>query len=394
MRNKKKKLNLKNDSCVIEDGTLVWINPLLKEFTIPEGVEVVNICNYIFKNEEDIKWVKKFDVDFFEEDPENKMLLEKITFPDSLEIIRECGLFGCKYLKEVVFPSGLKCVEDSAFENCENIEKIVINSAETELYNCVFTNCNKVKEVTMPSGWRYCSEYWFGNGASIEKINLIGEIHKYDQRKFEKYLRENGYEAGYYSLSAPNLKEINIIKKDDDMLLREVTSDKFYFDLLQLVYAAFEIYAISKKMIDFSKITVNFSTEDNSDEVAKLLNGIVSISGSIDIFIQFMRTVCEKIEKLSLSDKKQKLCEIYDNLSKKQEVNKALFTLLNRNNIFKYNSRKDEFLLFDVKGFYDEKETAVLDLALSNKSTSEVLKEFNDKISSRNVQKGTTRVKK
>jgi len=59
MGKKKKKLNLRNEKCAVENGILIWINSTLKEFVVPQGVEEINVDSCFLEDEKNIEWVKK-----------------------------------------------------------------------------------------------------------------------------------------------------------------------------------------------------------------------------------------------------------------------------------------------------------------------------------------------
>ncbi len=82
---------------------LVWINPELKEFTIPDGVKIVSLKDEPYS---------------LRDESCNDIKLEKIVFSTTVESVKEYAFLNCKRLNKIVLKNLTINYDDHAFATC------------------------------------------------------------------------------------------------------------------------------------------------------------------------------------------------------------------------------------------------------------------------------------
>ncbi|MBQ4049475.1 MAG: leucine-rich repeat protein [Clostridia bacterium] len=84
-------------------------------------------------------------------------LVEEVTIPASVTVIRESAFFNCKNLTTVYFEennseSALLVVEAKAFENCAKLESITLPAHLTDVSVSMFSGCDNLANIHMAPG--------------------------------------------------------------------------------------------------------------------------------------------------------------------------------------------------------------------------------------------------
>ncbi len=97
--------------------------------------------------------------------------LNKITLPNSLEVIYYSVFFNCGSL-EVSFGNGLKTIYEQAFFGCRLGDHVILPDS-CEYIMGSFANCN-FKEITLGKNFKYLSMNTFMAPTELERINYNG----------------------------------------------------------------------------------------------------------------------------------------------------------------------------------------------------------------------------
>ncbi len=337
-------MNEKTENYIVEDGTLTWINPLLKEFTIPEGVIKVNLG-----------------------DGSNSKL-ERIVFASTVTKISDYGLARLNNLKEIKLNEGLDFIENRAFlqtsistielpstvrkvgpyafYRCNNLEKVVINGELTYFESCVFNGCDKLKEITL--------------NMSCKFIPSLIDILKNKDIKILNYCYF-GKEISSGEYNFPELEKVNLIFNNNEELLKLLISDDL-FDILNKFNDSYaDVKFIVKEEAKEETITCH------SDDICSKLNKIYDeCCDDIIIFNSVIRYILRseqndnRYKKLGIEEKvKENLSHVAETIEGKISVDVVLsdifaFYSKYRNNHMNYNKQ--------VKELYEIYNTAILKL--------------------------------
>lgn len=155
--------------CVIINGGLYAFAPNgIKEYTVPEGVKIIDV--YAFT------WCD----------------IENITFNEDLEYIGEDAFAECKRLKSLTFPSSLQNIHSYAFRGCTSIEgfygnenfhtsdnKCLIFKQDIPGWNgpwiCGFAG-HGLSEYTIPEGIIGIENYVFQDKTDLKSITLPNSL--------------------------------------------------------------------------------------------------------------------------------------------------------------------------------------------------------------------------
>jgi len=149
-----------------------------------------DIKSIVIPEEIDGKKVKVIGESAFE----GYVLLDSISLPNSIEVIKENAFAFCHSLKKITFPSNLKIIDfafidsglteisipdsvtsmKSAFQSCKLLTKINL-SENIENINYAFSNCYNLSEITLPSKIK-TMDYAFNGCKSITKISIPDSV--------------------------------------------------------------------------------------------------------------------------------------------------------------------------------------------------------------------------
>ena len=95
------------------------------------------------------KTTKEIDLSDFSVIPEGlfngRTDVQKIEFPDGVEIIMNNACEGCTALEEAVFPPSLKVIESEAFADCVKLVKADYHE-DVKVDNSAFIGCVSLKK--------------------------------------------------------------------------------------------------------------------------------------------------------------------------------------------------------------------------------------------------------
>ncbi len=76
--------------------------------------------------------------------------IEKVYFPDSVNVIGEYVFSQCSHLKEVRMPSGLTAISAGLFNGCTALNKVNIPSSCKKISDTAFNGCRSLKHIDFP----------------------------------------------------------------------------------------------------------------------------------------------------------------------------------------------------------------------------------------------------
>ena len=110
------------------------------------------------------------------------VVLEYVTFPESLKKIGRQAFNYCPQLAAIEIPAGVEEIEEYAFISCDNIKKFVVHTSNPNIAKLYSFNC-KLENTTLyvPKGAKEAfasHEAWHRFGAIVEydDVNGIGRL--------------------------------------------------------------------------------------------------------------------------------------------------------------------------------------------------------------------------
>ncbi|MDE5812101.1 MAG: leucine-rich repeat domain-containing protein [Muribaculaceae bacterium] len=106
----------------------------------------------------------------------NSGTFTSITFPSTLEIIRDNTFMDCRYLETVVFGNKLQSIGECAFWHCDRLKTLLLPGSLQSIGESAFAICDNLTEVTFQSGNGNCviGEKCFDNLKSLTILNFQG----------------------------------------------------------------------------------------------------------------------------------------------------------------------------------------------------------------------------
>lgn len=118
-------------------------------------------------------------------DNEAGKLLESVTLPQTLEIIRDYAFKGTA-ITEIAIPAQVYAIGEGAFENCERLESVVFyGDSITEISEKAFKNCASLKSVALPANVRFIRSQAFMDCSSLEEMIFPGSLIQIEDSAFE-----------------------------------------------------------------------------------------------------------------------------------------------------------------------------------------------------------------
>lgn len=203
---------------IIKDGVLIEYRGADLDVVVPKGV--TEIGEYAFSND---KWKPKAK-DNFQVAPVKSVILpegvikidysafrectslEKITFPNSLEIISSGAFWGCASLKDISLPQHLKWIGNNAFLGCKSIGTVVLPDSITYVGESVFPFMHKViypklyiekgeklvkcqledEVISIPYGVKIIKKDAFRSNKAVKKIILPDTVNVIEMSAFNE----------------------------------------------------------------------------------------------------------------------------------------------------------------------------------------------------------------
>lgn len=132
------------DYRISEDGT----------YYIVTGYGVSTETVSTIPSEYDGKPVKEIKEEAFDRDT-NKLYIEQMTLPATIEKIGASAYYGCSNLKTLNFGSGLKFIGHGAFAKCSSLTELVLPEGFETISELAFRECSALKSITLPTTLKF-----------------------------------------------------------------------------------------------------------------------------------------------------------------------------------------------------------------------------------------------
>lgn len=73
--------------------------------------------------------------------------IDKITLPETVEIIETAAFAGMRNIKSIAIPSKVTVIDEGVFKNCSNLKTVTIPDSLTEINAMAFEGCYKIKTI-------------------------------------------------------------------------------------------------------------------------------------------------------------------------------------------------------------------------------------------------------
>lgn len=124
-----------------------------EEYTIPEGVEIVDFPFMCIEGKH----------------------LRKIHLPNTLRHMADNTFIDC-FLEELVLPEGMTEVPGCMCENCRELKKVVLPSTLKKIGNAAFCHCKKLEAIVLPDGLEVIQDDAFGDCVSLKHLELPSSL--------------------------------------------------------------------------------------------------------------------------------------------------------------------------------------------------------------------------
>lgn len=101
---------------------------------------------------------------------ENRICLEQVVLPESVEYIGRYAFGSCKNLMDITLPSKLSALGKGAFTDCIRLGEVVIPEGVDKIPEYAFSGCWSLSSVTIPVGVVYLNEDAFSDCSSLTEI--------------------------------------------------------------------------------------------------------------------------------------------------------------------------------------------------------------------------------
>lgn len=102
--------------------------------------------------------------------------VEKVNFPNTIEVIKNSAFSFCDNLETIVFPNSLRIIEPAAFGYCGNLRNVTLNEGLEKIGESAFSSCNIIS-IVIPSTVREIEKYaFFDNKYLLEVVILSKNI--------------------------------------------------------------------------------------------------------------------------------------------------------------------------------------------------------------------------
>ncbi len=102
--------------------------------------------------------------------------LERVTLPNTIELIDWNAFSGCISLSSINIPSSVKTIEPYAFENCESLTSINIPNSVTQLGYHTFQGCTSLQKVTLSNKLTTIERNLFSGCKSLTGITIPSSV--------------------------------------------------------------------------------------------------------------------------------------------------------------------------------------------------------------------------
>lgn len=143
-----------NSDGALYDGTdlVAFIDDEAKKYTVKEGTKRI------------------LDMAFL-----GKKKLEKITLPNTLEVIGCQAFKGCG-IHEINMPASIKAIKDKAFMNCKLLKKLEIPEGVLVWGTTVFAGCDELETVNIPNDMYHIPDWTFYCNYKLKKVKFPSNL--------------------------------------------------------------------------------------------------------------------------------------------------------------------------------------------------------------------------
>lgn len=121
---------------VNSEGVLIKYNGDDKEVIIPQNVKSIGFGAFMEHSE-----------------------IEKIVFPNSLEVIDEYAFYACTSLKEIIIPDNVSRIGRLAFGDCSNCTEVFLGESVKDMGEFIFWGCTSLKNINVSQNNRNYTAY-------------------------------------------------------------------------------------------------------------------------------------------------------------------------------------------------------------------------------------------
>lgn len=135
----------------------------------------------------------------------------EITIPEGVVTIGNVAFTNCALLERVTFPDTLEYIGISAFSDCDRLSEITLPEGLIEISDFAFNSCTALKQVTLPDSLKAIGSAAFA-ATAIESIELPDSLLKIGEQAFAETalqevtipasVTEIGYSAFGWALDA------------------------------------------------------------------------------------------------------------------------------------------------------------------------------------------------
>ena len=174
---------IKDGVKVIKEGAFQTSN--IEKVTLPESVEVIEKSAFeLAKRLRTINIPSKV-TEISESCFDTCSVLKNITFNEGLEKINYRGFWQCGNIAEITFPASLKEIGESAFEGLNGVENLVFTEGLETIGDFAFAYAGiGIETITFPSTLKYIGKYAFMENYVLKELNFVEGLEVLDEGAF------------------------------------------------------------------------------------------------------------------------------------------------------------------------------------------------------------------
>ena len=115
----------------------------------------------------------------------NGNIIEDLSVPDDISIIKPYTFFGCNSIKRVTIPEGVTEIGYHAFSACSNLTSINIPEGVTTIERFTFQRCESLTDVTIPNSVTSIGSCAFEYCTSLAEITIPSSVTSIGSEAFD-----------------------------------------------------------------------------------------------------------------------------------------------------------------------------------------------------------------
>jgi len=137
----------------------------------------------------------------------NGTLLEHLTIPASVSIVKYNAFLGARCLKSITIPSTVTTIASQAFTACSGVTSLSIANSVTTIQTGAFSSCSSLTSVTIPSSVKSIYTKVFENCTSLSSVTFAQPNYWYTGSSATTAVADGTYiDVSNSSTNAANLK--------------------------------------------------------------------------------------------------------------------------------------------------------------------------------------------